>query len=147
MDGGESLIETVFGRATPRLAGSTRRRALAGLGSLLAFGLAVAVLLRVTPVPSTAPGVVITTDAMPIRVAGRSPAFVVGYLDLRTARLYATGRTVLVLAVGALGCVRGGRAAIVGIGLGITAAGTLVALTGCGCGTGSTATLWELALR
>lgn len=123
------------------------RRALAPLASIAGFLVGAALLLWVTPVGGPTFEPTLLPSRIPLEVAGADPFVAVASIGIGQSRLYVTGISALLLLSGALAALVGSRGgALLGVGLGAGAAGTLVRVSGCHCGAGSTSYLLELAV-
>lgn len=129
-------------RSLPRSSG-----ALAPLVPAIGFVLGLAGLLLATPVGGPTFEPALLPSRIPLEVAGADPLIAVASVGIGGSRLYLTTASALLLVLGAIAAVVGGRGgALVGAGLGGGAAGSLVHVSGCHCGAGTTAYLWQLAV-
>ncbi|ADJ13425.1 hypothetical protein [Halalkalicoccus jeotgali] len=120
-----------------------------GAGAVLAplagFALALAALVRRTPIRGPLYQPTLLPGHIPLETAGADPFLVVASVGIGGNWLYVTELSALLFAAGLLAALVGSRrGTILGAVLASGAAGTLVRVSGCHCGAGSTGQLWEL---
>lgn len=130
-----------------------RRPALPSVGRarlvlpVLAFLLAAAALIQLGPVRGPLHSFEPALGSVALAVAGAPNRVPIGYVGVGIARLYLTALPLALLAGGVVAAAtESAVGTVVGVLLGLAAAGTLTGLNGCHCGSGSSAFLVEWAV-